>query len=352
MSPAPSATASPTVESLTEGELRTARLLFDRELAEDRLRLDAVGLAEVKLAAQVRAAPAAPSRMIQRSLVKLRLLDCWRRAERISLAARAAALGGLAHAPPRFLVRVDEFPHYRAWGRSPACGTASFERFHEAILASGTPYLVAALPRLARDPFDPRATERRALDGGEVAMLERMRDDGTAIALHGRDHRTRFRSARRRSELCGLDLDATDALIEDGRSVLAGIGIEPAVFVAPYNRFDASQLPLLARHFEVVCGGPESIGLLGCQNTPQWRGETVYLPSYPPFYGTAEQMLPAVRDAIARRTGLWTPIVLHWEWEARDGWRELQRLLEVIAPFTERWQDFVAAVRRSRAPRR
>lgn len=340
---------SQTPDSLTQQELWSAGLLFDRELQQGLTAPVRFMRAEVKDAVRTRAVPRAPARRMQQVAIKLRLLDCWRRAERVSLAAREAVLGAAAAAPPRFLVRVDEFPHYRAWDDAPSHGTAAFERFHELMVDAGVPYLIAALPRLSRNPLDPAAAGSRALTDEELGMLERMRDQGTAMALHGRDHRTRWRSPRRRSELCGLGPEQTSALIGEGMSVLAGIDVEPTVFVAPYNRFDAGQLPLLARRFDVVCGGPESVGLLGFHNTPQWRGEAVYLPSYPPFYGAAEQILPAAADAIARSTGLWTPIVLHWEWERREDWRNLRLLLDQIAPFAERWQDFAAAVERSRA---
>ena len=117
----------------------------------------------------------------------------------------------------------------------------------------------------------------------------------------------------------------------------------------PYNRFDARQWSILARRFAVVCGGPESIGLLGFQRTPVWHGQAVYLPSYEPLYGHAREVLPAAERLIERRVGLWAPIVLHWGWEADEDWVALERLLEAIAPHTACWEDFLAAVAASAA---
>ena len=97
---------------------------------------------------------------------------------------------------------------------------------------------------------------------------------------------------------------------------MARAGLSTQVFVPPYNRFDASQYDVLSRRFKVVCGGPESIGRMGFQRTPQWRGESVYLPAYTPFYGHAAEVLPAVEHAIEACWGIWVPIVLHWGWEA------------------------------------
>jgi hypothetical protein len=124
--------------------------------------------------------------------------------------------------------------------------------------------------------------------------------------------------------------------------------IRPYVFVPPYNRFDARQLEQLARRFAVVCGGPESIGHMGFQRTPQWRGETVYLPSYPPVYGRAADVLEAVERMIERAVGLWVPLVLHWGWEAQAGWVDVERLAERIAPYATHWEKFRAAIARSR----
>jgi hypothetical protein len=76
---------------------------------------------------------------------------------------------------------------------------------------------------------------------------------------------------------------------------------------------------------------------------------TVYLPAYPTFYGRAAEVLPAVEHAIESAWGLWTPVVLHWGWEAGAGWRELERLAGVIAHRAVAWDEFLVAVGRSRA---
>ena len=146
-------------------------------------------------------------------------------------------------------------------------------------------------------------------------MLRRLSRERVSFGLHGRDHRTRFASPRRHSELCGLSPAATEELLDEALAELARHEIRPDVFVPPYNRFDAGQFEALARRFEVVCGGPESIGTMGFHSTPQWRGEAVYLPSYAPVYGRAADVLPAVERAIEQAAGLWVPVVLHWGWE-------------------------------------
>lgn len=328
---------------------RGARLLFDAELAAGTLGSDAVAIPPVLDAIRPRPVPSGAGRLAQDVSRKLGRLDHERAVDAPLVAARRAVLGERAAAPPRFLVRVDEFPHYQAWDEPERFGSAGFERFHAILQAAGVPYLVAVLPRVSRAPLDPEGRESRPLDVGEAALLRRAAASaGVAVALHGRDHRTRFASPRQHSELCGLDEAATSALLDDALAELDRHGVYPDVFVAPYNRFDTGQWPALAARFPIVCGGPESIRRIGFQRTPQWRDGAVYLPSYAPFYGHAREVLPAAERAIERQSGLWTPIVLHWGWEAEAGWDELERLCEQIAPYAAEWTDFRAAVERSR----
>ncbi len=329
---------------------RTARLLFDAEIAAGTVRAEDVAVDAVLDAVRPRPVPPAAVRWGQDVRRKLGRLNHERAVDAPLAAARRAVLGERAAAPPRFLVRVDEFPHYKAWDEPARFGSGGFRRFHEILTGAGVPYLVAVLPRVSRAPLDPAARESRALTAEEIALLREVAaHDDVALALHGRDHRTRFADPRRHSELCGLDARATEALLDDALGELTAAGVAPpASFVAPYNRFDAAQWPALARRFAIVGGGPESIRCVGFQRAPAWRGEAVYLPSYAPCYGRARDVLPAAERAIERRTGLWTPLVLHWGWEADAGWHELERLCAAIAPHAARWPEFEAAVGRSR----
>ena len=332
-----------------EDQLRTARLLLDAELASGALAPEAVSTPAVQAATRVRGVPSRPVRLTQQVRSKLGSLDFESAVVEPLLAARRAALGGQGAAPPRFLIRVDEFPHYQAWDRPDRYGTPEFERFHEIMVRAGVPYLVAVLPRVSREPLSPTASGSRPLDDAEVGVLGRLASQGVSFGLHGRDHRTRFASPRRHSELCGLTTAQTEQLLDEALSELARHEIRPDVFVAPYNRFDPRQLGALAQRFAIVCGGPESIGRMGFQRSPQWRGEIVYLPSYAPVYGHAAEVLGAVERMIERGVGLWVPVVLHWGWESRAGLRDLERLADRIAPYATRWEDFHAAIVRSHA---
>lgn len=263
--------------------------------------------------------------------------------------ARRAALGEDASGPPRVLLRVDEFPHARAFESSGPFGTDSFKRFHAILAEAGIPYLLAITPRVSRDYLDPTVTESRPLEDSELAQLQMLQDEGVTFALHGLDHRTRHPSPRRHSELSGLDADALGRRLDAARGTFDELGLPTPVFVPPFNRFDASQYRVLAQRFKVVCGGPESVRMLGFGTTPAWWGEAVYLPSYPPLYGHAAEVAAGIERLAELEAALWAPATLHWGWETRDGFDSLRRLCRTLAGRTATWPEFLAAVESSHA---
>jgi uncharacterized protein DUF2334 len=300
----------------------------------------------VRSVLEPRRVPTAPMRAAQRISMKLGRLD-WERVwlDRL-IEARRSMLGAAAAGPPRFLVRVDEFPYATSFDRPQ-----DFEMsrsFHEVLAGAGIPYLIAATPQPSHAPLSADATGSRAIDEREIALLRQMSDDGVTFAQHGNTHRTRFDDPRRRSELCGLCPRELNALLDDGRRRLidAGAG-ETRVFVPPFNRFDAEQYPLLAKRFEIVCGGPESVPLMGFHGGPLWRDGAVYLPCYSPLYADAQTVFADAERMIELAPGTWIPIVLHISWESGDGFAALRRLAELIAPYAAGWEELLADVARS-----
>jgi peptidoglycan/xylan/chitin deacetylase (PgdA/CDA1 family) len=300
----------------------------------------------VRKALEPRPVPSAPLRAAQRVAMKLGRLD-WEHAwlERL-IDARRSVLGDAASGPPRFLVRVDEFPYYTSFDQPQDLEMS--RRFHEVMADAGLVHLISALPQLTHAPLEVGSSGGRPLGEQEIALFERMRRDGVTFAQHGTTHRTRFDDPRRRSELCGLEPQALDALLEDGRRRLLAAGVgETRVFVPPFNRFDAAQYPLLAERFDVICGGPESVALIGFHGGPLWRDGAVYLPAYAPLYADARTILPAAERLIALAPGTWIPIVLHTSWEQDDDFRSLRLLAERIAPYAVSWEDLLADLQRS-----
>lgn len=260
---------------------------------------------------------------------------------------RQAALGEAANGAPRALVRVDEFPHAGAFDSAGPTGTDAYRRFHAVLAEAGVPYLLAITPRVSREYLDPAVAESRPIEDAEVAVLRDLRDSGTVFGLHGADHRTRHAEPRRHSEFTGLGLAETAERLDGALASFAALELPTPVFVPPFNRFDAAQYPLLAERFEVVCGGPESVRLLGYHRPPAWHGGTVYLPSYAPLYGTAAEAAAGIERMSELGAALWAPITLHWGWEQRDDFAALRRLCTLLAGVAVDWAEFLAAVRSS-----
>jgi hypothetical protein len=264
------------------------------------------------------------------------------------MAFRRAALGEAAAGEPRALVRVDEFPHAGAFDPAGPTGTDAFRRFHAVLAEAGVPYLLAITPRVSRDYLDPETEESREIEDTEVEVLRELRDSGTVFGLHGADHRTRHAEPRRHSEFIGLSPAETAERLDGALASFAALQLPTPVFVPPFNRFDAAQYALLAERFEVVCGGPESVRLLGYHRPPAWHGEAVYLPSYAPLYGTAAEAAAGIERMSELGAALWAPITLHWGWEQRDDFAALRKLCALLADKAAPWTDFLTAVTASR----
>jgi hypothetical protein len=325
----------------------TARLWLDDELLAGTADPADLARPEVLAAARVRPIPAPGARLAEEARVRAGTLDA---AEVGLLAAdrvRRAVLGDAAAGPPRVLVRNDEFPHARAWDEPERFGTEAHAAFHAVLRDAGVPYLVAVVPHVPRDYLDPRATQTREHDDGERAMLTRMRDDGVAFAVHGLDHRTRRAMSQRHGELRAIGRRALEERLDRAEAVLRERGTFDPVLVPPFNRFDTHHWPALSRRFSVVCGGPESVRAMGV-HPPQVRDGAVWLPSHPPFYARAADLLPALERAAEREIAAWLPVTLHWGWEVGDDFAALERLAALLAELARPWGDLLAAAQRAR----
>jgi hypothetical protein len=327
--------------SLSADAQRSARLVFSEELRAGQVNERELDRPEVASAVAGRSVPPAAVRGLQRLAMKRGEFDFETRNLGPFAAARRAVLGAAAPAPPRFLVRVDEFPLAGAYEENPR-RDEDFARFHAILTEAGVPYLIAVSPSVARDYLDPSATVSRRLSDRELTRLEQLRRDGVAFALHGFDHRTRDVRPQHRSELVGLGAPELVQLMDHGVERLAEAGIHPRVFAPPFNRFEASQYDALAGRYDVVCGGPESVPLVGFHRTPLWRGSAIYMPAYAPFYGRSAGVGAAAERAIAARVGVWIPVVLHWSWEAEGDWTDLERLAGRLAGYARPWDELTA----------
>jgi hypothetical protein len=333
---------------VTADEWRSACLQFSEEIADGAIAVADLDRPEVLDAVRAMPVPSKPSRLLQRAQMKRGGLSYSSEVVAPLVAARDAVLGDAAPGTPRVLVRVDEFPHYEAWDKPTEYGTERFRRFHDILTAAGVPYLVAVTPTVPRHALDPEGTDWRPHDDEERDLLAALRRDGVAFGVHGLDHRTRHANPRRHSEFVGLNAKDTETRLEQAAAIMGEEALHSDVFVAPFNRFHRRQYGPMAARWDVVTGGPESVALLGFHRTPLWRGDAVYMPAYPPFYGRASEVLDGVLELARLRAALWTPVVLHWGWEADEGWGALEELAAALAGIARPWDEFLAAVDMSR----
>ena len=274
----------------------------------------------------------------------------WPRRFRERVGLRLGRLdGAVAGGPPRLLIRVDEFPYYDALDR-PEHGNDASLRFNAVMAERGVHHLVGINANLVHSPLRPGAGKSVGLGPAEQTVIEEMKQSClVTFGQHGTTHQTRYADPRRHSEFCGLPSAELAEVLDDGGRALAEVGVDPRVIVAPFNRFDATQWPVLSERFDVICGGPESVALLGFQGGPTWHGEAVYLPCYKPLYGRAVEVIPTLERIIAMDVGVWVPIALHSMWELEDDFAALRRLADLMGEYSVDWGELLEEIDRSRA---
>lgn len=234
----------------------------------------------------------------------------------------------------QYLLRVDDFP---AWTESmdEFVPLADFEKFHDVLRAYEIPYMIAVTPQPALSPLNRRDRRTRQLTKEECGTLRRIAHDGTTIGLHGVTHHSR--TEHKHSEFAGMDNAFFEEVVRYGDLELQRLtGIRADVFVPPFNRITPDQLQILGRRFKVVCGGPESVAFLGPLQTSNISSDSVYLPSQPPYYGRAHEIVRSLEEGNGRVP---TCLTLHWEWERRRGYEELARLCSALQGRVRHWGD-------------
>lgn len=223
-----------------------------------------------------------------------------------------------------FILRVDDFPHAEY-------SVKDFLRFHEIVMGHEVRYFLGVTPFLHPTPMIPGEGLGPGLSPEEKEALRRIGQE-TDIALHGFSHRTI--DCQPPSELAGLTPVALERLVERCLEVLGGLDLEAHVFIPPFNTFRREQVPLLARHFSILCGGPESLHHVGFRVSPSLLDGLLYLPSYPPAYAQAQEVLEFARRLRSASLPSIVPLTVHWAWEVEDDFRALDSLCAEIGPRT------------------
>lgn len=335
---------------MTRDEIRTAGLLFGEELALGIVEPAALRVPEVQKTVRSHPVPSPLSRRFQARQLRRGRLSWHEHCLKPRMAARRAVLGDAALGRPKLLIRVDAFPHLSALDDPGAHPVQDAAAFHAILRGAGVPYLMSVTPRVPRRPLEPQLDEWREHTDAERDLLAELRRDGVSFGVHGLDHRTRNANPARLSEFSGSKLKAIEQRLDTAIGALREEALHADVFVPPYERFSQAAWPALAERFDVVCGGPSSVGTMGFHQTPSWRGDAVWMPAYAPLHGSPAEVLPAVRELVAEQTSLWIPVVLRWDQAMEDGGRALRELCAVLAAdeLARSWEDFLLAAGASR----
>jgi peptidoglycan/xylan/chitin deacetylase (PgdA/CDA1 family) len=109
------------------------------------------------------------------------------------------------------------------------------------------PCTFAVIPAVTDGNYrDPAVTEVRLLGAMKLEMLsEAVADGAVDVALHGLNHRTRFKDGPH-SEFVGLSREIQASMIQEGKQRLErSLGVPIGGFVPPWNNYDANTLAAL-----------------------------------------------------------------------------------------------------------
>ncbi len=232
---------------------------------------------------------------------------------------------------PRFLVRVDDFPRWDLDNKK-------FLKFNEILRRNEIPYLLGVIPFPSKEPLNIQPQEYHEIGENDWNILKDLSSSDVEIAMHGVTHQTMKKF--RHSEIVGVSQEDLEEKVVKGLKKFRSNGIEPVVFIPPFNTFDFSSLEVLKRYFRVVCGGPESILYVGLMLSPSYIDQILYVPSYYPAYGRSGEVFEFVERVKKIKTGVTIPITLHWAWENHNDFLNVEKLCRSVRDHVISWNSF------------
>ncbi len=235
----------------------------------------------------------------------------------------------------KYLVRVDDFPR---WDNS----FNNFLNFHEIFKKYKIPYLLGVTPLLSLNVLDPKNKKFRSLTTNEADLLK---EPIITVGLHGLTHQTILNKRWKRSEFIGLSSQEIENRVVNGIKELAKYNIESHIFIPPFNAIDEKNYEILKRYFKIITGGPESIKTLGFKITPCYFKGALYIPSYPPVYGSCKEIVNFIKS-LEIEEDIIVPITLHWSYEAKNNFEDVRELSKLIRNKTILWQNLYETEKR------
>ncbi len=144
----------------------------------------------------------------------------------------------------QYILRLDDASDYM--------DTKKWQRMEELLEQYGVKPLVGIIP----DNRDPSLVESYQQDPAFWTKVERWKDKGWELALHGCYHKYiteegGMNPVNKRSEFAGVPLEQQCQMIRHGVETLKQHGISPRVFFAPSHTFDENTLAALKAGSEI-----------------------------------------------------------------------------------------------------
>lgn len=218
--------------------------------------------------------------------------------------------------------------------KSPSVKTGIFLRIDDIFLDNKDPvYRLCDLMSNTNTPFLAAVTGSDLSDRKNASLLQLLRKSGAAIGLHGFSHQGRFGPFK--SELLQINFpEFTSRLMKINES-----GVEtPWILVPPYNAIGPEQIVQLSKHFKVICGGPETARFTERIIGPIAISGTWYFPSFHPFCGSARSILKS--GVLTNQLRGLVCLTLHIQEEAKDDFRNLEKLLKLLPHKPITWELF------------
>jgi len=220
----------------------------------------------------------------------------------------------------KFIIRVDDYPRLDH-------KFDDFKRFHLLTKKYKINYLLCVTP------FEN--FYGREVDFFNSEYFDYLLKEQIEFGLHGLTHQRR----KGKSEVLLMGIQELRERIVEILKLFSKYSNFRNVFIPPFNQLDYDTFIELSRHFEVVTGGPETLHLFGAY-PPMILNSCAYLPSYYGFYGRSERINEFLKSGKTYFNNL-MPITLHWAWESRDNFENLNNLLLSISGKTRTWKKTI-----------
>ncbi|MGH4139619.1 DUF2334 domain-containing protein [Clostridium sp.] len=226
----------------------------------------------------------------------------------------------------RFLIRVDDFPRWDL-------NSYEYLEFHEIMKEYNVPYIIGVTPFLSFN--EDKYTQISEED------INIIKQHNLKIAVHGFNHYN-YCDEGHTTELSVYSDEVLEKLILKTKDFFSSNGISmPRTFIPPYNAMNYSNYKVLSKYFNIITGGPLTLNtmpeakyLMGV-----FLEDSLYLPSYYPFYGTSREVIYGLRKKTFNSKSIIIPITLHWAWEKRDHYKKLRELLTLIKDEVISWDE-------------